>query len=445
MPKKAPEEPKPLSFVTPNPWSALPREVYVGKGRGKKEGATTESPVDGQDQPRIYTIRDHTIEVLMHPDVLELHAVRVAHTPQGDERQLHLKVRVRCGQEELVVDDLVDTGAQVSLVRRGLFKEESLLPSRRPVRLKMANGEIIGGGTHEATISMESWEHERLNRLDLAKRSTLSGNFYVADITDWDMIIGYDFMVGNAIGALPHCATLVREDEEYLTWLSTDYTCGSSQWNAEEEDRIAQAVQAVGAKSRGDRGVQLTEYGMAPQVYARMIQMLGAGAPETDVSASQDAPLLSNCRTHWHRGDSAWHRHWGLEFPSEFFGIFGIFFLEFFWNFFENFFSAIFFLEFFGMSFDLVLARKFSEGVPDQKISGGHQLLHTQLTCKRPQTKPKNETGFGPTLGPHQSEGEITKVIHKDILYLTSVRVSQMQTSVNLLACSIWCIIHLVH
>ena len=81
MPKKAPEEPKPLSFATPNPWSALPREVHVGTGHGKKEGATTESPVDGQDQPKIYIIRDHTLEVLMHPDVLELHAVRVVHTP----------------------------------------------------------------------------------------------------------------------------------------------------------------------------------------------------------------------------------------------------------------------------------------------------------------------------------------------------------------------------
>ena len=313
MPKKAPEEPKQLSFATPNPWSALPREVYVGKGRGKKEGATTESPVDGQDQPKIYTIRDHTLEVLMHPDVLELHAVRVVHTPHGDERQLHLKVRVRCGQEELVVDVLVDTGAQVSLVRRGLFKEESLQPSRRPVRLKVANGEIMGGGTHEATISMEFWEHERLKRPDLAKRSTLFGNFYVADITDWDMIMGYDFMVANAIGALPHRATLVREDDECLTWLSTDYACGSSQWNAEEEDRIVRAVQAVGAKSRGDRGVQLTEYGMAPQVYDRMIQTLGAEAPETDVFASRDAPLLRKCRRHWHRGDSAWHRHWGLK------------------------------------------------------------------------------------------------------------------------------------
>ena len=313
MPKKAPEEPKPLSFATPNPWSALPREVYVGKGRGKKEGATTESPVDGQDQPKIYTIRDHTPEVPMHPDVLELHAVRVVHTPHGDERQLHLKVRVRCGQKELVVDVLVDTGAQVSLVRRGLFKEESLQPSRRPVRLKVANGGIMGGGTHEATISMEFWEHERLNRPDLAKRSTLSGNFYVAHITDWNTIMGYDFMVANAIGALPQRATLVREDDECLTWLSTDYACRSSQWNAEEEDRIVQAVQAVGAKSRGDRGVQLTEYGMAPQVYTRMIQTLGAEAPETDVFAYRDAPLLRKCRRHWHQGDSAWHRHWGLK------------------------------------------------------------------------------------------------------------------------------------
>ena len=52
---------------------------------------------------------------------------------------------------------------------------------------------------------------------------------------------------------------------------------------------------------------------MAPQVYARMIQTLGAEAPETDVFASRDAPLLRKCRRHWHRGDSAWHRHLGLK------------------------------------------------------------------------------------------------------------------------------------
>ena len=52
---------------------------------------------------------------------------------------------------------------------------------------------------------------------------------------------------------------------------------------------------------------------MAPQVYARMIQTLGAEAPKTDVFASREAPPLRKCRRHWHRGDSDWHRHWGLK------------------------------------------------------------------------------------------------------------------------------------
>ena len=120
-------------------------------------------------------------------------------------------------------------------------------------------------------------------------------------------------MAGNAIGAPPHRATLVGEDNECLTWLSTDYACGASQWNAEEEDRMVQGVQAVGVKSRGDRGVQLTEYGMAPQVYARMIQTVGAEAPETDVFASRDAPRLRKCRRHWQSRRLSLAGAWGFE------------------------------------------------------------------------------------------------------------------------------------
>ena len=87
---------------------------------------------------------------------------------------------------------------QNKLIRLTTFKK-TLQPSWRPVRLKVANGEIRGGGNHEATISMEFWEHERLKWLDLAQRSTVFGNFYLAHIVDWDMIMGYDFMVSNAI------------------------------------------------------------------------------------------------------------------------------------------------------------------------------------------------------------------------------------------------------
>ena len=48
------------------------------------DGETTESPVDCIDQPRIYTIRDHTLAVLLHPSILVLHAVKVVHTLNGD-------------------------------------------------------------------------------------------------------------------------------------------------------------------------------------------------------------------------------------------------------------------------------------------------------------------------------------------------------------------------
>ena len=69
-----------------------------GLGEGRPgDGSPGTAVGEVLHQPKIYTIRDHTLEVLMHPDVLELHAVRVVHTPHGDERQLHLKVRVRCG------------------------------------------------------------------------------------------------------------------------------------------------------------------------------------------------------------------------------------------------------------------------------------------------------------------------------------------------------------
>ena len=120
------------------------------------------------------------------------------------------------------------TGAQVSLVRKGFFSDEILRPSRRSVPLKVANGKIMVGGTHEGTIGKELWEHDRLNRPDLVKRIVLSGDFWTADISDWDIILGYDFMVNNAFGALPQRAPLVREDKESLTWLSTDHAPGLS-------------------------------------------------------------------------------------------------------------------------------------------------------------------------------------------------------------------------
>ena len=267
VPKRAPEKPSKLSFAICSPWNTLPREVHMDLGRTQiNDGGTMESPVDWHGQPKIYTIRDHTLEVFMHPSALLLHALRVVHTPYGDKRRLHLKVRVRCGKKEVIGDVWVDTGAQVSLVQKGLFPEEFTKPSQRPVRLKVANGEILGGGTHEATMGMELWEQGCLNRPDMSKWIVRFGNFYATDISDAYIIMGYVFMVSNAIGSLPHHVTLVRGYKEPLTWLSTDHAPGLSQWTGDEEERIVRAVNIMSVKFNGDRGGHLMEYGMAPQV-----------------------------------------------------------------------------------------------------------------------------------------------------------------------------------
>ena len=249
MPKKVPKEPKPPSSTSANPWDALPREVQVDTGSwDKKVGQTTESPVDGQDQPKIYEICDHTFEVLMHPSVLELHAVRVVRTPHGDERQLHLKVWVMCGRKEVIADVLVDTGDQVSLVRNGLFPDTCLKSSDRPVRLKVADTWIMGGGAHEAGLGLEFWEHHQLDRPDQCKRLILHEKFYEADLSNWDIIMAYDFLVSNSARALPHRSTLICEANERLSWLSTHYAPAGSQWTGDEEEKIVRAVKAAGIK-----------------------------------------------------------------------------------------------------------------------------------------------------------------------------------------------------
>ena len=79
VPNRAPEEPRNLNVASLSPWNTLPREVHTDLGRAQKnDGETTERPVAGHDQPKIYTIRDHTLEVLMHPSVLEFFILHMA-------------------------------------------------------------------------------------------------------------------------------------------------------------------------------------------------------------------------------------------------------------------------------------------------------------------------------------------------------------------------------
>ena len=118
---------------------------------------------DGQLDPFVHDLQQSLIELPEWPEILSLHAVRRVRR----KRQLHLKVRALCREVEKVFDVLVDTGAQVSLVNAGLLPRDRLTDSRRPVRLKVANGRYMVGGTKEAAIGLQFVNHRELSRLVL--------------------------------------------------------------------------------------------------------------------------------------------------------------------------------------------------------------------------------------------------------------------------------------
>ena len=118
-------------------------------------------------------------------------------------------------------------------------------------------------------------------------------------------IMGYDFIVNNSAGALPHHVTRICEANERLSWLSTHYTPGGSKWTGEEDGNFVPAVKAAGIKSKGSTEEHLQAFSPSRDAYCRMIEALGMETPLADVFASQEAAKLQNLARYWHKGDSA--------------------------------------------------------------------------------------------------------------------------------------------
>ena len=158
---------------------------------------------DGLSEPFTHDLHQLLIELLERPEILRLHGVQRV----GRERQLHLKIRASCGEVERVFSLLVDIGAEVGLVKAGLLPPEYLTTSRRPVRLKVANGQYMVGGTKKAEIALQFVNHCELGLPDLGKEILLMRQFYEAQM-DWDMIVGYNVMMETDSCVVPAQASM---------------------------------------------------------------------------------------------------------------------------------------------------------------------------------------------------------------------------------------------
>ena len=285
------------SFATKNVFDVLhDLSESIGGSPGPQLDAA-----DGQPEPIVHDLHQSLVELLERPEILSLHAVRRV----GRERQLHLKVRALCGEVEKVFDVLVDTGAQVSLVKAGLLPPECLTDSWKPVRLKVANGQYMVGGTKEAAIGLQFVNHRELSRPDLGKEILLHGSFYEAEM-DWDMIVGYDFMMETDSGVLPAQASMTLYQEDQLSWLSSPEHHVECQWIHPERNQLE-----VAALDTEPTGPANQEYGVRPEVASRVVADLGASDLALDAFSSGTSAHLRVCEKYWSAQDSAWKKHWG--------------------------------------------------------------------------------------------------------------------------------------
>ena len=257
----------------------------------------------GLPEPIIHDLHQSLIELLERPEILSLHAVRHV----GRERQLHLKVRALCGEVEKVFDVLVDTGAQVSLVKAGPLRPDCLTDSRRPVRLKVANGQYMVGGTRQAAIRLQFVNHRELSRPDLGMEILLQGRFYEAQ-SDWGMIVGYDFMMETDSGILLAQASMTLYQDDQLSWPLSPEHHVECQWIHPERNQLK--VAALGTEPAGPAN---QEYGLMPEVASRVAADLGASDLALDAFSSGTSAHLRVCEKYWSAQDSAWKKHWGTH------------------------------------------------------------------------------------------------------------------------------------
>ena len=124
----------------------------------------------------------------------------------------------------------------------------------------MANGQYMVGGTKEAAIGLQLVNHRELSRPDLGKEILLHGRFYEAEM-DWDMIVGYDFMMETDSGVLPAQASMTLYQDDQLSWLSSPEHHVECQWIHPERNQLE-----VAALDTEPTGPANQEYGVRPEV-----------------------------------------------------------------------------------------------------------------------------------------------------------------------------------
>ena len=200
---------------------------------------------------------------------------------------------------------LVDTGAQVKLVRTGLFSDIGR-PAHDPVRLQTVGGQLLGGGTRTLGLDL----HLVANDYGTSETYThvVTDDFYIADIT-CDVILSYPFLRSRNIGVIPHRRRLLWEHDWGWTWLRGGHGTLSSSPPSHWRD-IGTTTLAPW-RSRPRRSAWFTcDYAVRSDLVDLVVQRFGGNVPTVDAFASRQNKRFPKF---WDIKKDAFSKDWSTE------------------------------------------------------------------------------------------------------------------------------------
>ena len=218
-----------------------------------------------------------------------------------DDCQMSLKLRVTTEEGEsrkLVV--LIDTGAQVNLIKRGLFNHSR--PADRPVSLRTVGGELLPGGDRTQRLSLHfvarDYGHE------VPYEHIVHDDFYVAEMDDCDVILGYPFLCGRQMSPILHQKKLLWERATKWTWLT-----GSEVQIRNIVHKEKRLETPDGQRPKPKRWVS-HDYAVREDLVQTIVDAFGGNVPSVDAFASKENRRFPKF---WDTKKNAFKQDWGKE------------------------------------------------------------------------------------------------------------------------------------
>ena len=205
------------------------------------------------------------------PDVQAVHHISVAATQTPQEafvsyigvNRARFSMKVPVEKMEHV---LVDTGAEINLIRSGLLPSSKLFETpHHKINLMVANKQSMKGGEQACSVDLQFYR-EYINRKSHhnSTHTTIPIYTYEGDI-QYDLFRGNPWLFDSHVGPFAHRGCLFMGDpdehEESASWLYPQFKTIPEQWDKHVKEYFPPCVQEVARNKNINSSNMLTHHG----------------------------------------------------------------------------------------------------------------------------------------------------------------------------------------